>query len=494
MVIVSITLIAILAGGGLLALSSFSHYYSPPVPADYTKPTFSPNSLDSFNRLYSLDQSVATELARNNPTDEAVLDFVSNQFLNLGLYGTVDVLNPSTGGYVQQELASTTIQAISNCSVAVYEGLPQLSRDEYFKLGNATQINPEIADFSQLNVLGSDLFKDSAKIPQRHYTLARDLEQCPYLLSKPQSFEFVNGLHRQHDFVMEKIGLNPADNIVRETYVTPDIDYYFNVLSGKKLNVNGTELTFPLLPLIDGTNMKDQFPDKTDREVIYASQFSIQLASYDATKGEIGNPTSRALLDNLRLVWNGGSFGNFHGTLFDRITKAYANPEMKSYDPPNNGMDWSDNQWARRSYDAKLTDFVLPSNFPEMTQTMNKFVDNIDPKLAADVKIDLGHRFVFGLALSDGAFITGEPHQYAPERTCLYAKALGASSITMDGKHPSHDFYFETASIPTQIFLTNSLPVETRYGPGQTICRFSAADSSIGLKEELPNGDLVIIP
>ncbi len=472
-----------------------------PLPIHTTEPA------GPFATLYSLDSHVAAELQRNN-SNQTELSAASQLFLDMGLHGNVNVLNPSDGSYSSQAITDVTVQAASNCSAAVCHGLPQLSRAAYNSLLNATQLNPEIVNFEPVIVHGakgssSDLFKDSAKIPTLHYTLAQTLEQCPYIVGKPQSYEFVNGLHRQHTLVLDKVGLDPADHSVQATYTIPDFDYYFKTLAGKKINVNGTEVTFPLLPLMDGQQMKEQFPSKVDRQVIYAAQYPMDLTFYNAKTGDHKDFYSgwtpqdgqQALKDNLDLIIRGGDFGKFHGTVLERITKAYTDPSMKSYDEFYKGqqinqLGRSDSQFGRIFYDLKLSGFVYGA--PEMNQTITKFIDNVDVKLAQNVNTDLGHRFIFGLA---GLDISAnlEPHQMAPFRTALYAKALGTASLDSATKSNTYGYWYETASVPVPKYLADQLPSEVRYAPGHFVQRFSLADSSIQTTVSLPNGDILDI-
>jgi len=468
-----------------------------------------PSLLPSEVKLFSEDPVTYAELQRNISQDPRVtvdrselLSKSSQQFLDLGLHGNVNVLQPGTNEYKSQPLTNHTIQAVSNATLASYQrNLPTLSKDSYFNLGNATQLNPEIGDFSKIVLTGKDgnqvdLWKDTNKVDLSYYTLAMDLSQSPYVLHKPESFEFFNGLLRQHNYVLDTLSLNPSNQTIRSTYVRPDIDYYYQYLPTKKIVANGTEITFPLLPLLNGTKMKEWFPEKTDRAVIYASQYPIQLACFNAKTGEMNQEPHiykpQTLLDNMNLVWNEGKWGNFTGKLVDRIAQSYIDKNLTSYDPFSYPLStgWSDHDWARRNYEAKLVDFV--NIYPEMSETISKFVKDYDPKLASNPLMDLSHRFISGLALYDGAQIN-EPHQYAPERTSLYTKALGSSEITICAKHPSHGYVFETAATPTPQYLVNQLPSTARYGPGRTICRFTASDDSIGLMIELPNGDILWI-
>jgi hypothetical protein len=473
-------------------------------PITSPSPTHTTEPSGPYATLYGLDPHVATVLNHNN-SNQTELAAASQLFLDMGLHGNVSVLNPSDGGYVSQAITDVTVQAASNVSAAVCHGLPPLSRAAYNSLLNATQLNPEIVNFEPVIVHGangssSDLFKDAGKVPQLHYTLAQTLEQCPYIVGKPQSYEFVNGLHRQHTLVLDKVGLDPADHSVQATYTVPDFDYYFKTLAGKKINVNGTEVTFPLLPVMDGQQMKEQFPSKVDRQVIYADQYPIYLTFHDAKTGEyMNNPAypwtvekqRQALKDNLDLIFKGGDFGNTHATLFERIVKAYADPSMKSYDEFYKGqqinqLGKSDSQLARVHYDVKLEPFVYGA--PEMNQTITKFIDNVDGKLAQDVNTDLGHRFIFGLALLDGA-ANLEPHQMATFRTPLYAKALGTASLDSATKSNTYGYWYETASVPVPKYLADQLPSGVRYAPGNMVGRFSLADSSVQTTVTLPNGD-----
>jgi len=454
-------------------------------------------------KLFSEDPVTYAELQRNISQDPRVtvdrselLSKTSQQFLNLGLHGNVNVLQPGTNDYKQEPLTNHTIQAVSNATLASYQrNLPILSKDSYFNLGNATQLNPEIGDFSKIVLTGKDgnqvdLWKDTNKVDLSYYTLAMDLSQNPYVLHKPESFEFFNGLLRQHNLVLNKIGLNPTDQSARQTFVKPDIDYYYKDLPSKSV----AGMTLPLLPLLNGTKMKEWFPEKTDRAVIYSSQYPVQLAYFNTRTGVVNQEPniykSQTLLDNLNLVWNDGKWGNFTGKLADRIIQAYTDKSLTSYDPSSYPLStgWSDHDWARRCYDASLKDFV--QIYPEMNETISKFERDYDPKLAANPVMDLGHRFVYGLSDYDNAQ-ANIPHQFRTFQASLYAKALGSSMIDICSKYPSQGYVHETSGMPTPQYLVNQLPSTARYGPGKTVCKYTAADDFIELMIELPNGDIL---
>jgi hypothetical protein len=471
-------------------------------------------SQNSNNILHSKDPVVADEVKRNVMNDpnikgdkNALLNEVSQQFLNLGLYGNVSVLDPKTNTYKQQAVTPQTVQAVSNATVAaVIRDLPNLSRNAYFKLGNASQINPEIGNFSKVVVPGkheidkwtpkdSDLWKDSNKIDLGYYTLAMDLEQSPYVLNNPESFEFFNGLLRQHNLVLNAVGLNPADNATRSTYVKPDIDYYYKTLP--KISIE-KGMPLPLLPLLNSTKMKQWFPDKTDRAVIYASQYPIQMAYFNAKTGKVNygpiNYQPQTLLDNLDIIWNGLKWGNFEGKLAERVLKAYSDKSFISFPSEHKNLyrdGWSDNQLARDYYSNYHVATHAFNDIPGGEDAIRNFVKNADPKLATHLVTDLGYRFITGLSIVDTQPFD-EPHQYAPHRASLYAKALGGSSIGIGTKIPSlENTYHEASAAPVPKYIADQLPT-LRYGPGKMVQRGSMVDNSIELIIGLPNGDSIL--
>ncbi|QOJ79020.1 hypothetical protein IG193_00700 [Infirmifilum lucidum] len=108
--------------------------------------------------LYSRNSTVFNELYRNVLNDPRVTmdrgkltELASKLFLDLGYGDKVKVLDPSSGNYKEEHLKKSTIQALGNYSVAIYQsGLPKHDRNSLFLLGNATQINTDIVDFSPI--------------------------------------------------------------------------------------------------------------------------------------------------------------------------------------------------------------------------------------------------------------------------------------------------------------------------------------------------------
>ena len=242
--------------------------------------------------------------------------------------------------------------------------------------------------------------------------------------------------------------------------------------------------------------MKEWFPDKTDRAVIYASQYPAQLAYFNAKTGNVNygntNYQPKTLLDNLDLIWNGLKWGEFEGKIAERIIKAYTDKSFISFPSINENLyreGWGDNQLARDTYsNYHLLSF---DDTPGDKEAKSDFIKNVDPKLAADIVTDLGYRFVTGLSLVDNAPL-GEPHQYAPHRASLYAKSLGGSSIQISARIPIlENTYHEASAASVPKYLVDKLPT-LRYGPGKNIHRSSMLDSSIELLISLPNGDKLL--
>jgi hypothetical protein len=334
-----------------------------------------------------------------------------------------------------------------------------------------------------------------------NYTLALDLSQSPYVLNKSDSFRFFSALLRQHNLVLDIVKLDPTDPTVRLTYVKPDIDYYYQTLPSKNIVINGTTINFPLLPLLNGTAMREQFPNMTDEMVIYATQYPVQFAFFNAVTGEYkGNPAQgwtpqygqKALLDDLNLVWNGGTWGKFEGKLIDRIIKAYTDKEWRSYE---HSPDWSDYTWARRNwYDWELNMSYIYKDFEK---TDKEFKANYDPKLANDPIMDLGLRFSDGLAVWDSMKHEPQPipHQYSRTTYILYAKALGYGGIEVWAKDPSYPYSHETAAGAIPKYLLDQLPSDGRYAPGKMISQYVYGYDSSGnplkLTASLPTGETI---
>ncbi|MEM1962835.1 MAG: hypothetical protein QW564_08210, partial [Sulfolobales archaeon] len=382
-----------------------------------------------------------------------------------------------------------------NFSAALWRGLPEdLEAFSYLlKTDEASpEVSQELFNFLPIWIRGKEynvkLWDDENEIPILIYTLGIDLKQSPYLidyLKSPHSNpEFIQGLHRQRNFILYDIlGFDPANQTVRLIYVKPDMDYYFLFLPTKKIVVNGTEITFPLLPLLNRTKMKEWFPSMEDRMIIYACQYHHKFTEFNAKTGEnrwLGSgdmPWSveygrKTLLDNLNLVWNGGKWGRFEGKLIDRIIKAYTDKEWKSYEPKEIPWFWA---WEMSDYEIGREMWInridISQIYPDFKNTAIEFLANYDPKLASDVITDLGLRFSGGLVHLDGKAKIHIPHQYYPYLYILYAKALGYAGTEILVKDPSNPFYHEAMAGVVPKYLLDSLPAG-RYAPGKMIHEF----------------------
>ena len=364
-----------------------------------------------------------------------------------------------------------------NYSAALSKGLPE-DLEAFSFLLKTDEAEPEVS-YELFNFLpvyigekykGVKLWDDDKEIPIHIYTLGIDLKQSPYLIdylkSQDANLEFIQGVHRQRNFILYNVlQFDPANQTVRLIYVKPDNDYYFNFLFGKKVfvpevidyeifsnetthefswkpKVIATNVTieFPLLPLDKGTKMKEWFPCGEDRMVIYACQYPFQLTEFNAKTGELrwrgsaDYPWSveygrKTLFDDLELVWEGGKWGRFEGKLFDRIIKAYIDKEWKSYETP---LRQTDCEGARYFYLGG----TVKSPPPEFNYTFTKFLKFYDPKLAENSIVDLGYRFCYGLVNLDGGFSDVKfPDQYRVWAHMLYAKSVGYS-ITGEAMSP----------------------------------------------------------
>ncbi|MEM0050590.1 MAG: hypothetical protein QXW39_08695 [Candidatus Bathyarchaeia archaeon] len=391
-----------------------------------------------------------------------------------------------------------------NYSAALLKKLPE-DLDAFSHLLKTDEASQEVSDelfnFFPIWIKGKEynvkLWFDETEIPILIYTLGIDLKQSPYLidyLKSPHSNpEFIQGLHRQRNFILYDIlGFNPGNQTVRLIYVKPDMDYYFLFLPAKKIMVNGKEVTFPLLPLHNGTKMKEWFPSMEDRMIIYACQYHRKFTEFNAKTGEDRWPGStdmpwsveygrKTLLDNLNLVWNGGKWGRFEGKLIDRIIKAYTDKEWKSYEPKE--IPWI---WAREMSDYEIArthwknwEISPIGHFEFIVKSLEDFNTNYDTILSKNIVTDLGLRFADGLALLDGGVIV-EPHQYSRYRYILYTKALGYAGNEVFAEFPNGRWVSETVAGATPKYLAEQLPSSAKYAPGKMISRYAYGYDSYG--------------
>ena len=182
-------------------------------------------------QLHSLDPTVYKELLRNN-SNQTEMVAASKKFLDLGLYGKVNVLDPSTGAYVPQAVTVPTVQAASNCSAYECRTRTALSRVGYFNLLNATQIDKTIVDFSPITLHGTDgtdFEVKSQSIERDHYMIGRLLEKRSEIVSQPNKYEWTNRMMQQMSWNIfdNPYGPGSFDN---KTY-TPTDDAVWQVIT-----------------------------------------------------------------------------------------------------------------------------------------------------------------------------------------------------------------------------------------------------------------------
>jgi hypothetical protein len=161
------------------------------------------------------------------------LNAAAQKFIDLGLYGNVSVLNPSTSSYVQQAVTIPTIWAASNCSAYQCRTNTTLSRTGYNNLLNATEIDQTIGDFTPITLHGTDgntTVIGSHNIPRDYVMIGKFLEQRPDIVSQPKKYEWTNRMIQQMSWNIFDNQYGPGffDN---KTYTPMDQDVWKAILT-----------------------------------------------------------------------------------------------------------------------------------------------------------------------------------------------------------------------------------------------------------------------
>jgi hypothetical protein len=88
---------------------------------------------------------------------------------------------------------SESLQTLANYSIALEQGLPFIEGHEL--LLDACEKNPEIVDFSPINVSGQAI--QSKNIPRDTWMIANLLKERPQIVNEPKKFEWINRMVQQ---------------------------------------------------------------------------------------------------------------------------------------------------------------------------------------------------------------------------------------------------------------------------------------------------------
>ena len=252
--------------------------------------------------LYGSNSTVFSELHRNVSGDGQVTDKntalseAAKLFLELGYTGKVKVLNPATGSYKEEFLSVPTILALGNYSVAVSQGLPKHDRQTLFLLGNATQINPAIADFEPVvlkDYEGNVFAIKSKNVARDHWMIAEHLRRTPEVLSHPEMYEaFGIKVQQNADDIIdsgkemrppsyEKWDAKPTDEAIWSEIIIPQWQYYW---SGAPQSGNASRRVC-VLPWYNSTLLRQWISNSTDRKIALMYLWELPNAVADLDSG-----------------------------------------------------------------------------------------------------------------------------------------------------------------------------------------------------------------
>jgi hypothetical protein len=309
------------------------------------------------------------------------------------------------------------------------------------------------------NVSLSELFDDLS--PREVYVMAKHLGYTPDVAPYKEAFEFLKYWVKQKNLVLFDVLDQNPDNVTVWTNpkwgIVPEFNYYW--LSFPQAgNVSGRAL---LEPIYNSSLMKQTYPALVDRETIYRGVAGqVSMCSIDVKTGEVFSGFKlKSYADNVELILSGGTFGSYTGKLYDRIEKAWNDPNYHSY-PAKWGSDqemaWS--WWNARNARA----YQENPNFIDLKPLADEWERDYKPVLMKDPRFQK-YAFAYGLSVLD---MRGIPEIYDVDCAMIYAKALGGAvfqvdipRVTISGT-PRH----QTIFIPTSYQFENTL-----YGFGHCV-------------------------
>ncbi|MEM2108147.1 MAG: hypothetical protein QXL10_02545 [Candidatus Bathyarchaeia archaeon] len=237
-------------------------------------------------KLFGGNSTVFAELQRNIAGDQQIkvdrnglLADASQLFLDLGYAGKVKVLDPSIGNYTEQHLSRPTVAVLGNYSVAVRQlGLPMHDRSAIFLIGNATQINPLIADFEPLLIKdmdGNAYAIKSLNVSRDVWMLAEHLKRTPEVLGHPEMYEAFGVKVQQNAFdILDMLRdsklvsipteiYKPTDEVIWQSVIIPQWQYYWQS-TPQAGNVSGRLTVFPWY---NPALMEKMIANETDRRI-----------------------------------------------------------------------------------------------------------------------------------------------------------------------------------------------------------------------------------
>jgi len=187
---------------------------------------------------------------------------------------------------------SESLQALANYSIALEQGLPFIEGHEL--LLDACEKNPEIVDFSSINVGGQAI--QSKNIPRDTWMIANLLKERPQIVNEPKKFEWINRMVQQVAWCIfddDKYGVNsewievwtgkihkpenlkPSDDSVWQV-ILPFYDYMDSLPS--RLEKNGIEIP---IPYHDSALLKSSIADKVNRTLALFYLFDLPSSTID---------------------------------------------------------------------------------------------------------------------------------------------------------------------------------------------------------------------
>ena len=263
-------------------------------------------------KLYSENSTIFEELYRSISSDPRItierselLSFASQLFLDLGYTGKVRVLSLGTGNYTEEFLSLPTIQAFGNYSIAIYQlNLPKHDRDTLFLLGNATQMDPEIVDFSPIRFRSVDLTDVYLiPIPSRETWITAEIlkrikESGFNILGHPEMLLGLNGkvianawciFNDSPYYSIAGIEKKINNRVIKvsDEDVLNLMMLQWDLYSQFSPQRNGSNLLYNRdFPWYNSSELKALYPDKNELRVALFNLFYLPSATYSMKEGK----------------------------------------------------------------------------------------------------------------------------------------------------------------------------------------------------------------
>jgi hypothetical protein len=310
-----------------------------------------------------------------------------------------------------------------------------------------------------------------------------------FLKSYPELHETLNSKIRQEGFIFREMGMDINDEEV-QNFIGENWDYHYNLWKDEKS-----------LFSLSSDKMREDFPKREDREVIYRGMWLPRIMTYFDImyKGDQDLAQPKPQLD----VLEKNAEVIFNGRVYKRIMNAYEDPDyidlefatpstIRYYNSKEEEIGIkpirSDQYWAWDRYKLTWLQFAINPK-AGFSNTGKMFGEVYDPFLQEKGGrfVDI-ERFIYGLSLRDAYY-----EQYDSNIAPIYAKSIGGAVFEQLARYPQGAVFngvHQTVAMPVPRYIVKEVKSNpSKYGtpiigPGQTISLYCAEEPLI--KDNVP--------